>query len=168
MVVRPPDGRIVVAAPRLGEHGLADGAALNQIVQVPRSRHIAHVGAELDLQPGRCGLGEDGFGLRGILHKGLFAQYAGSGVEAGQGYGLVCVGHGGDDDQVEVSGGEHVPIVFGRAGFGPELAGGGEALVVEVADRSNGRLVRAQCFNAGKVDVGLGAAADHSDTYGAI
>ena len=78
------------------------------------------------------------------------------------------VGHGGDDDQVEVAGGEHVPVVFGRAGFGPESAGGGEALVVEVADRGNRRLVRAQCFDTGKVDIGLGAAADHPDAYGAI
>ena len=78
------------------------------------------------------------------------------------------VGHGGDDDQVEIAGSEHVPIVFGRAGCGPELAGGGEALVVEVADRGNRRLVCAQCFDAGKVDVGLGAAADHSDAHGAI
>ena len=64
---------------------------------------------------------------------------------AGLRHRLVRIGHSGDDDQVKIGRLKHSTVVGGPARLGPDLAGFGQPLVIEIADGNDYRDFFSQC-----------------------
>ncbi len=84
-------------------------------------------------------LGElgEGPGLLDGMGQGLFAVDIEAGAKRFGGRGSVAVVGGANDDGVEPSGVDHLPVVGEALGLGEGLGCAGKALVVDIADPSD-------------------------------